>query len=206
MAITNIFETLLGRDDLTWHALWRFLAWLCEPAEGHGLHESFNASLMTFTFGQPLSPARLKREFRLEDPTTPGGKWPDLAIGIPDLAAPSHLVLMDDVDRRRVGEARKLNNLKTYCGHAQTLFPEAWIRLLVLTNASSDTDVARLREALGAEVVDDRSRSGWKILPLRTTGEWVSGHLSKLDNRMQILLSDYVAWTRSVDQRPEGSV
>src|SRR5207244_7831382 len=101
-------------DDLTWHALWRFIGWLCDPAEGHGLRESFIGSLMTFAFGRPLSPTRLKREFRLEDPTIVGGKWPDLVIGTPDLAAPSHLVLMDDVDRKRLGDARKVNNLRTY--------------------------------------------------------------------------------------------
>src|SRR5437016_7290431 len=129
---SNVFEAVLGRDNLKWDALWDFLSWRCDPAEGHGLQGAFGEALMEFAFGQSVSPSRLKREFRLEDAATPGGRWPDLVIGALDLAAPSHLIMMDDVDRTRLGDSRKLNNLRTYLERAHARFPSAVIRSVIL--------------------------------------------------------------------------
>ncbi len=198
---TNVFQALWGRDDITWHALWRFLDWLCDPDEGHGLCESFLGALTTFAFGRPLSPAKIKREFKFDDAAVAGGKWPDLVIGAPDLAAPSHFLLMDDVDRRRSGDSRKLSNLATYLRHARVRFPAAVIRLLVLSNASDGRLLERLRRALGPEVADDRQLVGWKVLPLQLTGQWLGAHVGRSHIEARQALEDYVAWTAMVSEK-----
>lgn len=195
---TNVFEALWGRDDITWHALWRFLDWLCDPDEGHGLGEAFLGALTAFAFGRALAPAKIKREFRFDDAAVAGGKWPDLVIGTPDLAAPSHVLLMDDVDRRRSGDSRKLTNLATYLSHARARFPAAAIRLLVLSNASDGRLLERLRHALGPEVANDSELVGWKLLPLQVTGQWLSTHLADSNIQARPALADYVAWTTTV--------
>ena len=39
-----------------------------------------------------------------------------------------------------------------------------------------------------------------------TASEWVRRHLGASDDKMQMMLNDYVAWTESVGRRWQGSV
>ena len=73
-------------------------------------------------------------------------------IGALDLAAPSHLIMMDDVDRTRLGDSRKLNNLRTYLERAHARFPSAVIRSVILTNAPDGTEMRQLADRLGSEL------------------------------------------------------
>lgn len=203
---TNVFEATLGCDDIAWHAVWRFLHWLCNPDEGHGLGRTFRDALTTFAFGHPLARAGMKREFRFEDPASGGGKWPDLVIAGPDFSKPRYILLMDDLPRGRLGDTRKLTNLNTYMRHAAGCFSGAVIRLLVLSNAPNDAVQVCLQKALGSGISDESQLVGWKVLPLQLTGQWVSTQVAASPVETRPALSDYVAWTGSASREPRAAL
>ena len=49
---TNIFDVVIGRETLIWDALWRTIAWLADPEEGHGEGATFHDNLAIFCFGK----------------------------------------------------------------------------------------------------------------------------------------------------------
>jgi hypothetical protein len=178
---------------------------LCDPREGHGLGSSFVDALMVHAFGESLSGCESKLEYRLDEEAV-AGKWPDLVVAVPTLANPTHVLLMDDVDRRRVADRRKLANLATYLRLGRARFPDAIARLLVLTNAPDGSGMTVLAQHLGPAVDESRAVAGWKLLPIRQTGEWVRAGLSSVESRMGVILSEYSSWTESIGKKWELKV
>jgi hypothetical protein len=128
MPITNVVEAVLGREQLKWDALWRLFSWLLDPSEGHGLGGQVLAALNVHAFGQAHPACQVRREFQLSALRDGKGKWPDLAVAIPSFDAPTHIVVMDDVDLRSPGGKRKLDNLVIYRQLAREMHPSAIVR------------------------------------------------------------------------------
>ncbi len=199
--VDNIFEVIFRRRKLKWDALWNVLHWLCVPGEGHGLDRQFLDRLTRFAFGSPFScPCETKLEFRIDEGAA-RGRWPDLALGSPRLSAPDHLLLMDDLDQSRPGDNRKLSNLQSYLTHATKRFPRSQVRLLVVTDGTDRSRFSRLYEQLGAEAKPGELR-GWRLLKLRTVGEWVDAIRGDQSLERQTVLRQFVEWTRMLGEAP----
>ena len=192
---SNIFEVIFGRSHLKWDAYWQLFAWMCDPTEGHGIGNAFIAGLTQVAFGEPLEPVSQKIEFKLKVEGHKGGKWPDFAVGHPDLKAPTHIILMDDVGLCSRGSSKKLNNLQTYIEAGSKSFTNAKLRLIVITDARSLDDLCALKARLGDELQDHSAATGWKLLPLHLTAEWVSGVISR---QSQTPLAEYCDWAASL--------
>jgi len=202
MPVTNVVEAILGREELKWDALWRLFTWLLDPTEGHELGAQVLAALTVHVFGRAHLDCQIKREFQLSRMRDGKGKWPDLAIGIPSLSAPTHVIVMDDVDRRSSGGRRKLENLAMYRTLARDMYPHALIRAVVLTNADHEHSLRQLYAHAGPEAVEFSALDGWRLLPLRVVGAWVEAALKpERSDTMSMFLRDFVAWTQSLDVR-----
>lgn len=194
----NIFEATLGVSAIQWGAVMNLLRWLLDAEEGHLLGDSIIDQLMIHSFGAPISPREVKPgEFGLRDEVKAGGKWPDLAVGAPSLNSPSHLILLEDADRRRGREARKLQNLSIYLESSIAQYPGVLIRLVVLTNAHDISAISYLPDHLGP-AVESTSASGWKLLPLQTLGSWVRQNGEHSSEPLRSLFTDLVEWTEMV--------
>jgi hypothetical protein len=123
-------------------------------------------------------------------------------MAAPDFESATHLILMDDVDRRSPGGKRKLENLLSYGSH----FPSARVRAIVLTNARDGSTMRKLHASLGAEAEDYMAVDGWKRLPICAVGTWVDNAIqsnsANLSHSMLSFLQDFVAWTLALDTRP----
>jgi hypothetical protein len=202
---TNIVEAVLGRKHLKWDASWRLFAWLLDPKEGHGLGEKVLESFCLYTFGQAFPLCPIKLEYQLSPVKDGKGKWADHALAVPSFDAPTHIAIMDDIDRNTPGSRRKLDNLAAYRSLAGERFPGAIIRLVVLTNASEGNSIPTIYgdAALGPEAEEFWTTDGWKLLPFGTVGTWVAEAMSPgssaASNKMNLFLSDFVEWSHSLD-------
>jgi hypothetical protein len=204
--VTNLLEAVLDREKLKWDAIWHLMEWLLDPKEGHTLGTAITEQLCVHAFGQ-FADCEMKREYQLSPVKDGKGKWPDFAIAIPSFENPKYVGVMDDVDLRSPGGRRKLDNLKEYRSLTLQMFPDAIVRVVVLTNAKDEQSIRPLygENALRAEAVDFTSREGWRLLPLQTVGEWVSAALasqaSPPPEKMKLFLLDLVEWTKSLDSK-----
>lgn len=199
MPTTNVFEAVLGSRAVKWDAFWRFFEWLLSKEEGHGLGDSVRVSLLSFTFGQPFTDCKVKREHPVRGQTDGKGKWADLALGVPSLEHPTHLILMDDIGAANSGSQRKLRNLDDYRLLSQQTHPNARVRAVAVTDASEGVNLAIAVDAiLGAQATDFIAPSGWKLLPLHTIGTWVRQAIEdreeQVSEKMKIVLNDFVEW------------
>jgi hypothetical protein len=202
---SNVIEAILGCEKLKWDAVFKLFGWLCDPREGHGLGSSFLRGLTFHVFGQEADQAESKLEFMFHDESSEGGKWPDLAIAIPGFESPTHLLLLDDVDRRAPGNQRKLTNLESYLKLGTARFPDAITRVVVLTNAPSSSGLQPLYDRLGAEAVAKSTQHGWSLLPLQLTANWVAPIGGGTSEKMRWFLSDYAEWAALVGRRWQTS-
>ena len=52
MAVTNLIEAVLGRDNLKWNALMHLLHWLLDKDEGHQLGDKIAQDFCLYVFGK----------------------------------------------------------------------------------------------------------------------------------------------------------
>ena len=203
MPVTNIVEAVLGRKQLKWDALWLLFTWLLDAQEGHALGNKVVDEFCRHALGTTFESCKLRREYQISIVKDGKGKWADLALAVPEFEAPTHIVLMDDVDLRSPGGRRKLDNLVSYRCLAREQFPLAIIRAVVLTNAYDGSSMSKMYDGLGSEASDFAVADGWKLLPLRLVGEWVKTALTSSDSlpaeKMRLFLLDFVEWSNSLD-------
>jgi hypothetical protein len=122
-----------------------------------------------------------------------------------DALAPTHIVVMDDIDRRSPGSRRKLENLASYRRLARERFPSAIVRAVVLTNAYDGSFMPKIYAGLGSEASDFSVLDGWRLLPLRLVGDWIEAALtssaSPPPEKMKLFLLDFVEWSKLLDSR-----
>jgi hypothetical protein len=205
MPVTNVVEAVLGREEVKWDALWRLFAWLLDEQEGHELGSKVVDEFCRYALGAAFDCRKLKREYQLSVIKDGKGKWADLALAIPSFEAPTHIVVMDDIDLRSPGSRRKLDNLASYRRLAREQFPFAIVRAVVLTNAYDGSSMPRMYDDLGSEALDFAVADGWKLLPLRLVGDWIKAALTLTDSaptqKMSLFLLDFVEWSKSLDSR-----
>jgi hypothetical protein len=209
MPVTNIVEAVLGREQVKWDALWRLFTWLLDAQEGHALGSKVVDEFCRHALGTTFELRKLRREYQLSAVKDGKGKWADLALAIPTFEAPTHIVIMDDIDRRSPGGKRKLENLLSYRRLAREMFPLAIIRAVVLTNARDGSSMSKMYDGLGSEASDSAAVEGWKLLPLCVVGDWIEGALassaSAPPEKMKLFLLDFVEWSKSLDSRIGGA-
>jgi hypothetical protein len=202
MPVTNVVEAVLGREQVKWDALWRLFAWLLDDQEGHGLGKEVVDEFCRYSLGRAFESCKLRREYQFGILRDGKGKWVDLALAIPSFEAPTHFVVMDDVNVRPPGDRRKLENLTTYRRLAREQFPLAIVRAVVLTNAYDGSFMSKTYDALGSDAPDFVVADGWKLLPLRLVGDWVNAALtssaSRQPEKMRVFLLDFVEWSKSL--------
>jgi hypothetical protein len=206
---SNIVDAIIGREQIKWDALWRLFSYLLDSEQPHGLGCLIMDSLHRYAFGNSYPVCQIKREMQLSKIRDGKGKWVDLAVGIPSFKKATQAIVMDDVDLRSPGSKRKLANLTEYQERAKSVFPNAMIRLVVLTNASDGARVVPLLNHLGDELSDYAALNGWKLLSLRTVGSWVKGALastSTCPGNIAHLLRDFVEWSSLVDMRASAGI
>jgi hypothetical protein len=205
MPVTNIVEAVLGREQVKWDALWRLFAWFLDAQEGHALGNKVADEFCRHALGTTFESCKLWREYQLTVVKDGKGKWADLALAIPSFEAPTHFVVMDDIDLRSPGSRRKIENLASYRRLARERFPAAIVRAVVLTNAYDGTSMSKMYERLGSEASDFAVADGWKLLPLRTVGDWVETALASSrplpPQKMELFLLDFIEWSKSLDSR-----
>lgn len=198
----NLLEIVVGHRELQWGAFWRILEWLCTPCESHGLGTAFIHSLQSLAFGRSFPEFMLKREFKITPIAGSRDTWPDLACGIPDFQNPTHIIVMEDVDHRYPGNTLKLKRLRTHLRSATHAFPNAVVRLVVVTDGPGGSALDPVRASLGAEVSQQPSKHGWSLLPIAVTGEWIaqksSPHFPERAPGVTAFLRDYVSWARQI--------
>ena len=199
MPTTNVFEATLRRKAVKWDAFWHLFEWLVDPNEGHGLGDSIRRQLLMFAFGEPFVSCIMRREYPVSRQTDGKGKWPDFALAVPSFAAPTHLIIMDDIGAAGSGKQEKLKNLSTYISLAQKANPQAKIRAVVVTDAPAGKRLASaVYEALGEETVDFAAATGWKLLPLQTLGTWVRDAMQSrqehLPEKAYFILEEFAEW------------
>ncbi len=199
MSTANVFEACLGRSEMKWDAFWHLFEWLLNPEEGHGLDSSIRIRLIEFAFGTSNPACVVKREFPISGQTDGKGKWVDLALGIPSLVSPTHLIIMDDIGASHSGGQRKLRNLTDYILLSKQAHPPAQVRAVVVTNAPTGTKLASVVYAsLGEEALEFAAVTGWKLLSLQTIGEWVKDSAicrrESLSIRTRYILEDFIDW------------
>lgn len=199
MATTNVFEAVLGRKAIKWDAFWHLFEWLLSADQGHGLSNSISLQLLAFTFGQSYTECAIRREYPVSGQTDGKGKWADLALGIPTLDDPKYLIVMDDIAFAGSGGRRKLDNLNEYVELSLAYHPSAIIRAIAVTDAPPDTKLAvAVYTLLNDEATDYATRTGWKLLHLKTVGSWVETAMAArregLSNKMRMVLGDFVEW------------
>lgn len=203
MPVTNVVEAVLGREQVKWDALWRLFAWLLDAQEGHALGTEVVDEFCRYSLGTDFESCQLWREYPLSEVKDGKGKWADLALAIPSFDAPTHIVVMDDIDRRSPGSRRKLENLASYRCLARERFPSAIVRAVVLTNAYDCSSMSKMYAGLGSEASDFAIVDGWKLLPLRLVGDWVNAALtssaSLQPQKMRLFLLDFVEWSKSLN-------
>jgi hypothetical protein len=195
----NVFEACLGRSALKWDAFWHLFEWLLTPEEGHGLGPSIQLRLIEFAFGTSEATCVVKREFPVSGQMDGKGKWVDLALGIPTLVSPTHLIIMDDVGVAHAGDMRKLKNLTEYMSLSKQSHPNAQLRTVVVTNAPNGAKLASaVYKALGEEALEYAALTGWRLLSLHTIGSWVKesaiNRQESLSIKTKYILEDFVEW------------
>ena len=175
---TNIFTATLGKKAIKWDAFWHLFEWLLND-EGHGLGVSIRSELISFAFGQALEPCSMRREHPVCGQTDGKGKWTDLALGIPSLNTPTHLIVMDDIGAAASEGQRKLMNLRDYMSQSQGQHPNASVRAIVISDVAVNRRLkAVVYEHLGHEATEHVTPAGWRLLPLHTIGDWVDKALA----------------------------
>ncbi|PYV69987.1 MAG: hypothetical protein DMG96_32485, partial [Acidobacteria bacterium] len=154
MPVTNVVEAVLGRKQVKWDALWRLFAWLLDAQEGHALGSKVVDEFCRYSLGTTFESFKLRREYQLGVVKDGKGKWPDVALAIPSFQAPTHIVIMDDIDLRSPGSRHKLGNLTSYRRLAREQFPLAIVRAIVLTNAYDGSSMLKVYDGLGSETLD----------------------------------------------------
>lgn len=197
---TNVFTAVLGKKAVKWDAFWHFFEWLLEPGQGHGLGDSIRAQLIAYAFGHPYTDCGVKREHPVSGQTDGKGKWVDFALGIPSLAHPTHLILMDDIGKAASGGRRKLQNLDDYITLSKQAHPDAIIRAIAVSDAAVGEKLAQVvYDKLGEEAAEFAVATGWRLLPVETVGMWVQKAMAdcsqSLSERMTFLLEDFVEWS-----------
>jgi len=205
MPVTNVVEAVFGRKQVKWDALWRLFAWLLDAQEGHALGSKVVDEFCRYSLGTTFESFKLRREYQLGVVKDGKGKWPDLALAIPSFQAPTHIVVMDDIDLRSPGSRHKLGNLTSYRRLAREQFPLAIVRAIVLTNAYDGSSMLKVYDGLGSETLDFAVADGWKLLPLRLVGDWINAALTSSASlppqKMRLFLRDFVEWSKSLDSR-----
>lgn len=195
----------MGRKQVKWDAFWHLFAWLLDDHEGHALGGKIVDEFCRFALGATFECRKLTLEYQVTVPKDGKGRWADLALAIPSFDAPTHIIVMDDVDLRSPGSTRKLTNLTAYLRLARERFPSSIVRAVVLTNAHDSSSMSRMTKTLGAEAADFAVSDGWKLLPIRIVGEWVDASLVIGDppppKNLALFLLDFVEWSKSLDSR-----
>lgn len=200
--VTNTVEAVLGCHQLKWDAFWHLFEWLIRPDEGHRLDGSVLEHLCVYAFGQSFPLCQIKREWQISEVRDGKGKWVDLVVAIPSLEAPTHIIVMDDVDLRTPGSSRKIENLISYRALTRNKYSAASVRAVALTNANDGSNMQKLYAGLGPEALDCSASDGWKLLPVQTVGGWVStalGEASDTPANVKSFLADFVKWSQSLD-------
>ena len=184
----NVFDVLLGTSKLKWDPFWNFLHWLCSEGQGHQMGNKFAEQLLSFAFGTLPAEYEITQELNLGPAEGAVSKHPDFSIASPSTAEPTDLLLiMDDLDKAKPGDSRKVNNLVTYCNQAKERVGRGTFKLLVVTNTEDFGRFAKLQDQLsdaGFEV-----GSGWDFLSTRMMGRWIGQDMAKSD-----MLTQFVAW------------
>jgi hypothetical protein len=170
----NLFLILIGEEKLKWDSFWNFLHWLCIPTQGHQLDRLFVNKLLMFAFHDIPKDYQIKQEYNIDPSIRNSGKWPDLAIASPSLEKPSdYLLIMEDLDRSRVGDSRKLANLLHYVEKGKELTRHGKLKLIVITNTSESSCFQKLRDLLGESTENSDGKFSWSLLSVRTIALWL---------------------------------
>jgi hypothetical protein len=184
---------------MKWDAFWHLFEWLLTPEEGHGLDARIRLRLIEFAFGTSEAACVVKREYPVSGQMDGKGKWIDLALGIPTLVSPTHLIIMDDIGVAHSGDMRKLKNLIQYMSLSKQLHPNAQVRTVVVTNAPEGARLSSaVYKALGEEALEYASLTGWRLLSMHTIGCWVKESAftrqESLSTKTKYVLQDFVDW------------
>ena len=165
---TNIFEVVVGRGTLKWDAVWRTIEWLADPTEGHGLEDQFKSRFSKFCLGSEVSPIEVEVEYYLGQDTDGKTRHPDIAVGFPDLKHPESIALIDDLGAKSPNDSRKINNLITYADLCVSKFPNADLRIVVITDTTDIGKFTKLTEAFS-----QHESATLLFLPLQVIGSWI---------------------------------
>lgn len=199
----NIVSTILGERSgrIKWDATWNLLAWLFDPRETHGLGDGVLKELAHQTMVGACAECTLRTEVNLGIGDDGKTKWPDLALFFPSEAEPVEVIVMDDVDVRRPRSSRKLANLLAYGQIAQLKYPSAIVKIVAITNAIEEAQIATVRGALqgyfGAGNGVIPGTIAWHLVSLQVIGSWAATALreSVPDPKVEVLIADFIAWS-----------
>ena len=185
----NVFEIVIGRGTLKWDAVWRMIDWLADPSEGHGLKDAFRDLLAKHCLGSEFDQVEITVEYLLGNDETGKTRHPDMAIASPSLGSPSSIALIDDLAIRSPNNSRKIDNLVLYAKMAETKFPNARKRIVVITDTTSTEKFTKLprkfEEVKFVELV---------FLPLQTIGSWID----QLQVPKDHIVQDFAEWSLSL--------
>ncbi|HEY3989305.1 MAG TPA: hypothetical protein VGM02_08410 [Acidobacteriaceae bacterium] len=195
---TNVFQAVLGAKAIKWDAFWHLFEWLLNVEEGH-VGDRMRNQLVNHAFDERDAVCTIKREYPVSGQTDGKGKWADFALGIPNLANPKYLIVMDDIAYAGSGGMRKLNNLSSYLKFSIELRPDAAVRVIAVTDAPIGQKLKTVvYQTLGQETAQFDSQVGWKLLPLQTIGSWiqciVGSENGELSDKMKMILGDLTEW------------
>jgi len=186
---TNIFEVVIGRDQLRWDAVWRVIEWLAEPAEGHALERQFQAKLSEFCLGTAAEPIAIEVEYYLGKDADDRSRHPDLVVAHPDLRKPKSIALIDDLGVCSPNSMRKIRNLLVYAEMSASKFPNADRRIVVITDTTQVEKFVKLNEAFASNTLASLS-----YLPLQVIGSWIS----EMGRPKERIVEDFVEWSTSL--------
>ena len=186
---TNVFEIVVGRGVLKWDAAWRAIEWFADSTEGHGLGDQFRSRFSKFCLGSEVSPIEVAVEYLLGRDTDGRTRHPDIAIGYPDLEHPESIALIDDLGATSPNSSRKINNLIAYADLCGSKFPNADLRIVVITDTTDIGIFTKLTEAFS------HHRSATLLfLPLQVIGSWLE-EIGRYDSPV---VKDFAEWSMSL--------
>jgi hypothetical protein len=186
---TNVFEIVVGRGTLKWDAAWRAIEWFADSTEGHGLGDQFRNRFSKFCLGSEVSPIEVVVEYLLGRDTDGRTRHTDIAIGYPDLEHPESIALIDDLGANSPNSSRKINNLIAYADLCGSKFPNADLRIVVITDTTDIGKFTKLTEAFS------RHRSATLLfLPLQVIGAWLE-EIGRYDSPV---VKDFAEWSMSL--------
>ena len=164
---SNIFDVIVGRGTLKWDAVWRVIAWLASPDEGHGLGTGFRDQLTAFCLGESLAPVDVLVEFHLGKDADGKTRHPDMVVAHPGISQPTRIALVDDVGSKSPNDKRKLDNLLRYAQLSSARFEGADRRIVAVTDSRDLERFSGLRNRF------EEKHETLTMLPLPILAEWI---------------------------------